>query len=400
MLLEFRPPSVHSGTHRRLLRLVRAQQAPSGRLDAIVVPTARPASQLRHAMRLARDLRCTLVALCSVDSKADEVLVEWERSRPCSDLVAIDLPSQPPAWMPRFTSSDHVAGENFQRHNDIWIKRNLGLALGRVLGWSAVVFLDDDITVTDPTHLEHAAGLLGEHDSVGLDIQGFPDNSVVCHANRISGGFQETFVGGGALAVPTDRAASFFPDIYNEDWFFLLGLGMRRVALTGRAMQGRYDPFANADRARAEELGDTLAEGLFALLDGGDDLGRANKRFWTRYLVTRRRLINDIRRRLPSSRVDSKRRDRMLTSLGVAEQTLEQIRPGFCVDYLQTWQDDVIRWRSALAELRPHDVMDDAIRELGLDMVTKFGEPRERPAARSWGATLAALPAMAALLRR
>jgi hypothetical protein len=267
------------------------------------------------------------------------------------------------------------------------------------MGWSAVLFLDDDITVADPTDLRHAAGLLGENDSVGLDIQGFPDNSVVCHANRATGGFQETFVGGGAMAVPTDRVESFFPDIYNEDWFFLLGLGMRRVALTGRARQRVYDPFANPHRARAEELGDTLAEGLFALLDGGGELGQANKHYWTRYLGTRRRLINDIRRRVRWSKVDSQRQGRLLASLDVAEQTLDQIRPGYCVDYLRTWQDDLVQWRFALGRLTRCDRLDIAIKELGLDTAARFGESWNRSAGRWWGATLAAVPAMAAALR-
>ena len=45
---------------------------------------------------------------------------------------------------------------------------------------------------------------------------------MVCHAIRDTGGKQGTFVGGGALAVAVDRVDSFFPDIYNEDWFYLL----------------------------------------------------------------------------------------------------------------------------------------------------------------------------------
>ena len=64
--------------------------------------------------------------------------------------------------------------------------------------------------------------------------------------------------------------SSFFPNIYNEDWFFLLdGHGLRPSAVTGTAIQNDYDPYHDARRARGEELGDTLAEGVFGLLDNG-----------------------------------------------------------------------------------------------------------------------------------
>ena len=65
----------------------------------------------------------------------------------------------------------------------------------------------------------------------------------------------------GALAVDVKRNRSFFPNIYNEDWFFVLDAGKRlqQVATVGQVIQDPYDPY-RPERARAEELGDVLAK--------------------------------------------------------------------------------------------------------------------------------------------
>src|SRR4029079_18058881 len=125
--------------------------------------------------------------------------------------------------------------------------------------------------------------------------KGYQDNSVVCHAYRAVGGAQDSFIGGGAMMVDTRRTKSFFPNVYNEDWFFLLGDGVHfRAARAGEMRQRAYDPFANANRARAEELGDNLAEGLFWLLDFGRDIDTAETGFWGDALYRRRKFIDHI----------------------------------------------------------------------------------------------------------
>ena len=60
----------------------------------------------------------------------------------------------------------------------------------------------------------------------------------------------------------------FFPEQYNEDWFFFSRLTARRdLAHVGYATQAPYDPFADPVRAQQEEFGDLLAEGLYALFE-------------------------------------------------------------------------------------------------------------------------------------
>src|SRR5437016_6213547 len=78
-------------------------------------------------------------------------------------------------------------GLRFERRTDVSLKRNIGLAVARMAGWQRLMFLDDDIVVEEPDHIRKAGALLGTFGAVGLANNGFPDNSVVCHANRAAG---------------------------------------------------------------------------------------------------------------------------------------------------------------------------------------------------------------------
>ena len=83
-------------------------------------------------------------------------------------------------------------------------------------------------------------------------VREFPDNSVVCHARRLAGLAQDVFVTGAVLGVHCNSLPlSFFPDIYNEDWFFFAKeAAARKLPRVGHARQAEYDPFASPDRAR------------------------------------------------------------------------------------------------------------------------------------------------------
>ena len=58
------------------------------------------------------------------------------------------------------------------------------------------MFLDDDIRSLTAETVSQAVALTEKYRAVGFTIGDYPDNSVVCHAHRLSGGSQETFPGG------------------------------------------------------------------------------------------------------------------------------------------------------------------------------------------------------------
>jgi hypothetical protein len=336
----------HHTSHRALLSDTPTIRYPA-QVDAIVVPTARNVSALKPAIAAAAKLDATLVVLCSKWSAAAEVLRLREARN--VKLITIDVSRLPAGVIPKFKTCEVLAGTKFKRRTDTSLKRNLGLLLARLIGWKRIVFLDDDIVLPEPLDLEDAAGLTDRYSGVGLAIDGMPDNSVVCHAFREAGGAQDMFLGGGALAVGEQAMTSFFPNVYNEDWFFLLDdTGLRPSTTTGSAVQKPYDPFAQEDRARMEELGDCLAEGLFWLLDNGKSIEDADARHWAHFLAERRSFITEVIGMVSRMGGDPERRGRMLLSLKAARGRCHLISPDLCNRFVNAWLADRFTWRRHL----------------------------------------------------
>jgi hypothetical protein len=319
-------------------------------VDAIIVPTARPVAQLATAIDLAARVNCALVVLCSKQSVASAAKDLAEGAG--VEFIAIDVAALPLGLMPRFESSTLLAGTVFERDDDTWLKRNLGLMIARLNGWERVVFLDDDIWLPRPYDLCDAVRLLDSYDSVGLMLGGAVDNSIVCHAYRAVGGRQDAFLSGGALAVSTASVNSFFPNIYNDDWFFLLDeVRLRPAAMVGKAMQKPHDIYASSRRAGLEELGDCLAEGVFWLLDGGRSINDANKEFWKHFLSNRLRFIEQITKEAIRQGLGSVEMPHMIDALEAAYEHSKLIKPALCVEFMQAWRNDRLRWRGHVASL-------------------------------------------------
>jgi len=341
----------HHGSHQRLLRMPGNLSPDWPEVDAIVVPTARDPGHLAEAARLARILNCTLVTLHS--GQLTNAAQAWQLLPADIDLIAIDTGAPVHLRLPPWETSRLLSQTIFARRSDLSAKRNLGLMLSRMLGWSRILFLDDDITAPNPGELRKASGLLGRHHAVGLHIGGFPDNSVVCHAYKLVGGSQKSFIGGGALAVETERCDSFFPDIYNDDWFFMLDPEgrLRSITRAGEVRQEYFDPFSNVDRARAEEFGDVLAEGTYWLLDQGGSAFEADRRHWAEFLVKRRRFIEGILDMARRHDLERGERRRVIAALRGSLDRLARITPELCERYLQAWARDRDMWLHHVAAL-------------------------------------------------
>jgi hypothetical protein len=328
-----------------------------------MVPTARSAASLRDALILGRRIDCPVVAFCSRAARASDVAELGQALG--ADVLAIDCDDI--TTMPSFATEDLLGRVGMGRTADLSLKRNLGLLLARVAGWSRVLFLDDDICGVDAGALRGAASLLGDYRAVGLENLGYEDNSVVCHAYRAVDGQQDTFIGGGAMLVAPASTGSFFPNIYNEDWFFLLGDGVPfKVAVTGRFVQKDYDPFATPERAANEELGDSLAEGVYWLLDSGLGPEHADAAFWADFLYRRRRLLDDVLARSVKRITDPAKRQKVQASLRAAKGASSFITPKICREYVIAWREDLRTWQEHLGTFSLQLSLDKALSELGI----------------------------------
>jgi hypothetical protein len=330
-----------------------ADQAQPRSVDAVIVPTVRRPAYLLQAADLAEKLGCILVTLHSKQwTSADKAI---QRLPTSVDLVAIDMPDQAQLRLPHWQTAHFRPDKIFplmakHQRTDLSAKRNLGLVLSRLLGWSCVMFLDDDLTELNPDDVRRASGLLDTHNAVGMHVCGFHDHSVVCHAYRDAGGQQQSFIGGGALVVQVNRNRSFFPEIYNEDWFFLLDgdKGLQPTAVTGRVVQYPYDPF-RPDRARAEEFGDVLAEGIYWLLDQQLSLAAADEAHWTTYLGIRKQFIKRVLYMIEADdALEVSEKVRRANALRGSLVRLSVITPWLCVGFLRAWQADRQTWRRHL----------------------------------------------------
>jgi hypothetical protein len=256
---------------------------------------------------------------------------------------------------PTRTSAAEFKDANAGRESDLSAKRNLGLLLARLHGWSKVAFVDDDLLDTD--NIARLAGQLERHQVAGMLVRRHPDNSVVNHARRLAGFAQGVFVTGAVLGVHCNSLPlSFFPDIYNEDWFFFAKeAAARELPCVGHARQAEYDPFATPDRARKEEFGDLLAEGLYAVFGEEDpsvpfyeQLDAATRTYWSRFIEARREVITDTMTRLDrltQPDTDNGRVASALKSLAAAEIQLGTITPDLCVNFLDAWRGDLDDWQ-------------------------------------------------------
>jgi hypothetical protein len=352
-------------------------------VDAIVVPTIRSAEHLRSAVQLAADARCHLIAVYS-DSPPARFSAVLDRFRP-GQVTLLTLRSDTRHRLLDLGVSlpqDCVSSAAL----DISRKRNLGLLIGHVCGWTRMLFLDDDIRRLNVAKLSSAAALVDDYPVVGLQVNKYADASVVGHARRLTGRRQEPFVSGGSLLVDPQLVNGYFAPIYHEDWLCLINhLREGHVAIGGSVGQLPYLPFTTPERAKLEEFGDILLSGLLWLVHARTRKGVVDKahpaaeseywreatklRFWRQILWERAALLADITAALTGKDFDG---PSPLPSLAAAKQRLGELKPANFASFTENWLSSLVIWRDQLSNLSRVSLADKtraiekALTELGL----------------------------------
>lgn len=353
------------------------QVAGNAQFDAIVVPTNRPVEFLRDCIDLARETTIPLVVVCSkrvtkeqvVDATTGEKVEGW----------AVDLPRLPASpfnGISLATSSDRdLLAASFGRTRDLSTKRNLGLVIAEMRGWRRLMFLDDDIFEVSKEDVDALVTALDDHNVSVLIPDYYPDNSVACHAYRLGGGDQGKFASAGAMGVRCDRdGLGFFPNIYNEDWFFFSeDAANHKIARVGASRQREYDPFEDPWRAIKEEFGDLLAEGLYTRLDANLDIRGADAIYWAEFIESRADFLSRVAESLaqhPERNRDNEEARKVRAaqvSIRAAQGQLELIGPKLCQKFVDLWQADLVEWQAYLTTLPRLDSVTSALDHLHLD---------------------------------
>lgn len=224
---------------------------------------------------------------------------------------------------------------------DLPLKRSFALGYARRHGYRKILMMDDDIRGYTEGTLASGISLLGDYRMAGCFVDYFEDHSVVDHAAVRAGEDRPPFLSGSFLFINPGTVGSFFPQIYNEDWIFMLpNIVAGAVCSFGRIEQLPYDPFLDVTRAGFEEFGDTIAETLFDAVLDGKYPRRLDKRHWEEALVRRRLRLRDLRRRTEDAR--------MRASLECALRVSESLRAEDCTSYIRAWELDLLDWQAYL----------------------------------------------------
>jgi hypothetical protein len=380
--------------------------SPGLRLGCVAVPTCKPLDSCLPGLRLAAELAianaCPLLVICSLAARAKDFPADLAAELG-ELLIVIDLDEVPKSWWPEFDSRTGGLAD-LERHNDVGMKRNLVLSIATVRGFSTALFIDDDIVACVPNAAGQEIATLdvanldlallamaadGHVKAVGWSCEGgalnvlpglvddltnIADHSVLGHARRLVGLPQKTFIGGGSLLVRIADDSPFFPNIYNEDWLYLLALAAAPDRVPGSApalvragyvRQLNGHPF-NAERARGQEAGDVLGE---VLMNAVEDMGSFEALdyagIWREAIAQRRRLIVHVQKLLLQP--DSLDRDVRLVDVQVEspsqviarvlDESLEvngSLEPEAFVAYLKSFREDITIWREHLASLAGH----------------------------------------------
>jgi hypothetical protein len=409
-------------SHARLLRRLELESLPTGRgLGCVVVPTNRPPRRrsgellpgLVLGAGLAARFGCPLLVLRSCAALAHEFPAELSHGAG-APIAVVDLVPPLSAPLPDLKSASHPVSTRW-RNNDVGVKRNTALLLSVMFGGERVLFLDDDVSPDSSGRTldeRSLAGALGALDvdpglrAVGWTLREFDDNSVVGHARRLAGDAQDIFISSGALLTRCTPDTPFFPATYNEDWLFLFDLEYRdalqqnalqqnalqqngsrqhrwprALAEAGSVHQLAYEPY-RLKRARSEELGDILAEGLFNLLDDvnvSEILPLAmDDRHWRQVLHQRHELIANLRRRFSQEeRSCSGERRRVVVraadALNSALCVSRCLKPELFTEFIEQWQEDLDTWRAVLVDVErvAHDLQ-SALVLAGLESATTW----------------------------
>ena len=359
-------------------------QAPSvrsrkGHLDAIIVPASRPPSFLRAVIQMAASLDILLVVLASRQTDLERVAQRVARTRRGRCLIIPIAEKRVCAGIPARTSDRAFDRVKAGRTSDLSLKRNLGLLLARLHGWNKIAFIDDDIKIGRPEHFARLAGQLEFYQAAGMVVDEYPDNSVVsCPPPR--GQPQDVFVSGAVLGVHTSSLPlSFFPDIYNEDWFFFAREAAAKSCPEWAGLFRRSTTRSPAPTGlEAKNSVNLLAEGLFALFGQvsptsplSEQLAGATIPYWTRFIDARHAVLTDTRSKLlwfAQRDAGNKRVRSALRSLAAAESVLTNlITPRHCADFVTAWQDDLRDWERFTSRVNNVGGTREAMDSLGLE---------------------------------
>jgi hypothetical protein len=270
-----------------------------GPLDAIYVPTLsdRPAPATAHE-RLKRHAHRIIYMF--TDRSAP-----WARNAPVDSAITwTELPAAFPRERYESAPANRTRSARLAPRYDIPLKRSAAVAHAQAEGFGRIGLLDDDIELTDANLDAARAALEGGTDMASFYVLGYPDVSTVAHVERnLRRQPSSVSIGGNCLFLRLAAVEHDFPRLYNDDWFFLFRhVGSATIASVGVAGQRPYRAWEHPGRARFEQLGDVIVEGLRRRLSEGAPLDVTSEGFWEMQLSAYKNRVDGLLARSSGTR--------------------------------------------------------------------------------------------------
>lgn len=226
---------------------------------------------------------------------------------------------------------------------DLPLKRNYALYFSRMQSYSKILLMDDDIRNVNSNMLNIGAKCLDNYILAGCFVKDFPDLSVICHLEKISGEEIISFLSGSFLFIRPFSSYSFFPKIYNEDWLFMLPhIIDKTICSFGLIQQLSYDPFENPYKATFQEFGEIIAEGIYALLSSNLYDLRFKKEGWEHIINERKETLFSLKKTFSDPKIQK--------IIDYAIAVNKSISYQHCLNFLIDMERDQQAWNSFLKE--------------------------------------------------
>jgi hypothetical protein len=94
-------------------------------------------------------------------------------------------------------------------------------------------------------------------------------------------------------------------------------------------------------RAASQEFGETVSEGIYALLHLNVMVSHATLDYWVQFLDSRSAYLDALIGRLHNMRDLSRN---VFLAINTAKASLMRIEPALCEEYVNAWREDLMSW--------------------------------------------------------
>lgn len=230
---------------------------------------------------------------------------------------------------------------HYQSSWDLPIKRNYAILYSREQKINNILLLDDDIRNLTPDILKNGCNLLKNNSVSGCFVDNEIDTSILGHLQKRAGETFYPFLSGSFLFIKPLSVKSFFPNIYNEDWLFMMPyIFDNSICSFGNVSQRDNDSLGDINRVKLQEFGDIIAEGLYTLIHLGEYSQRFETSYWNEVIKERRYIFDALLKTL----LDTTYRTLIYTAI----ETNKNIQPEYCAEFINVLENDILKWNNYL----------------------------------------------------